>query len=555
MGTDLAVVERLLRSAFKRVSYHCETVRLSDFFDEVDGSSVLGWPVLDDSTQEQRISTRMTAGDKFREALDRGDALALFSMLKIRSLRLQLESEGKRRRAYLLWSLKHPDEVAALREVYGNNFYLVAAYSPEDTRVTYLAKRIARDHLSEDPSPYKAEAIKLIERDKLEEDVPLGQGVRDTFPKADLFVDARMPNGKIESLNGELTRFVEIIFGHPYHTPNPDEQAMFHAQAAALRSAALGRQVGAAITDTDESVVAVGCNEVPKTFGGQYWTGEPRDNRDFLRASDDSVEMKTLVAEQILDRLKGSGDEDGWLARRDVTTEDFLGLIKGTRARSLIEFERSVHAEMAAILDAGRRGQTLQDGTVYTTTFPCHECTRHLIGAGIRRVVYIEPYPKSLAPQLHDDAISIDVDDPPEDKVHFEPFVGVAPRRALELFTVERRRDEGGGRLPAEPNEQPKSLKPPIEMERDDLQPAVCEACGHENPAAAKYCNKCGKQVASDEPRQLDEAKKEKDSNGGADETVLSDPAIRFQEFLKVQLFRKLLEERDVRLNEEVEDG
>src|SRR5207244_3956191 len=99
------------------------------------------------------------------------------------------------------------------------------------------------------------------------------------------------------------------------------------------------------------------------------------------------------------------------------------------RVQSLIEFERSVHAEMSALMSAGRLGTPVVGAWAYTTTFPCHECTRHLIASGISRVYYIEPYPKSLAERLHDDAIVIDPNKPPTDRVAFLPFVGVAPRR------------------------------------------------------------------------------------------------------------------------------
>jgi len=234
-----------------------------------------------------------------------------------------------------------------------------------------------------------------------------------------------------------------------------------------------------------------------------------------------------------------------WLSEEkgDVTSDEFIRLIKGTRAQSLIEFERAVHAEMAAVLDATRRGQTVLGGTLYSTTFPCHECTRHVIGIGIKRLVYIEPYPKSLARELHDDAIVIDVNDPPPDKVHFEPFVGVAPRRYLELFTFPDRRDpDTNVRLPAEPTDEPKTLKPPIEMPPEET--LTCPECGHENPANSSFCNACGK------PLKREETKDERKVT-----TVLSDPAIRFLEGLHVALFLNLLDEKGVRLKEEVDDG
>src|SRR5690606_6216358 len=73
---------------------------------------------------------------------------------------------------------------------------------------------------------------------------------------------------------------------------------------------------------------------------------------------------------------------------------------------SLIEFSRSIHAEMDAILSASREGISTVGCDLYVTTYPCHSCARHLVAAGIRRVYYVEPYIKSLALELHSDAIT-----------------------------------------------------------------------------------------------------------------------------------------------------
>lgn len=54
---------------------------------------------------------------------------------------------------------------------------------------------------------------------------------------------------------------------------------------------------------------------------------------------------------------------------------------------------------------------------------------------GIKRVVYIEPYPKSKAAEFHSDSISLGFSDD-DDTVHFEPFVGVGPRRFFDLFSM-----------------------------------------------------------------------------------------------------------------------
>jgi cytidine deaminase len=135
----------------------------------------------------------------------------------------------------------------------------------------------------------------------------------------------------------------------------------------------------------------------------------------------------------------------------------------------LIEFIRAVHAEMAVVTDAVRRGVSVADTVLYVTTFPCHHCARHIIAAGVRRVVYVAPYAKSLAEELHGDAICVDPQerDVDRDKVAFEPFVGVGPARFLDLFEMPPRKDKATGIvLPFDP----KTALPRIaEIEPDDM--------------------------------------------------------------------------------------
>ena len=45
------------------------------------------------------------------------------------------------------------------------------------------------------------------------------------------------------------------------------------------------------------------------------------------------------------------------------------------------------HAELNAILNYD--GNNLQGSTIYTTLFPCNECTKALIQAGIKEVIYL----------------------------------------------------------------------------------------------------------------------------------------------------------------------
>lgn len=75
--------------------------------------------------------------------------------------------------------------------------------------------------------------------------------------------------------------------------------------------------------------------------------------------------------------------------------------------------------------------------SVYCTTFPCHNCAKHLIAAGVDRVVYIEPYPKSKALEFHSESIVWGIEKAKDDsRVLFQPFVGIGPRRYFDLFSM-----------------------------------------------------------------------------------------------------------------------
>ena len=117
-----------------------------------------------------------------------------------------------------------------------------------------------------------------------------------------------------------------------------------------------------------------------------------------------------------------------------------------------LEYGRVVHAELAAICDAARLGRSIDQAILYCTTFPCHVCAKHIVAAGIDRVVFLEPYPKSLVAALHLDSIQIEGGDRGNyqafNAVKFEHFFGVTPRRYREVFERTKRKDQDGNFLP-----------------------------------------------------------------------------------------------------------
>jgi cytidine deaminase len=269
-----------------------------------------------------------------------------------------------------------------------------------------------------------------MDRDESESD-KLGQRLRDTFHRADMFIDARDE----PRMRRDIERTLAIIFGDPFQTPTRDEHALFAAEGGSRRSAELGRQVGAAIATSEGSVVALGTNEVPAPGGGLYWEDDIV-GREFHRKVDSNDEKQREIAEEIGRELLRRGLID---QIQTANTEALREAMLNTSLGDLTEFGRAVHAEMSALLDAASRGVAVKDCTLFSTTFPCHNCARHIIAAGIRRVVYVAPYAKSQAAELHADAIEVASASPTPSKVQFEPFVGVAPRRYLELFDAEWR--------------------------------------------------------------------------------------------------------------------
>ncbi len=69
--------------------------------------------------------------------------------------------------------------------------------------------------------------------------------------------------------------------------------------------------------------------------------------------------------------------------------------ILGSSLKKLTEYGRPVHAEMSALMSCAKNGISVDGATLYCSTFPCHNYAKHIISAGIKRIVYIEPYPKS----------------------------------------------------------------------------------------------------------------------------------------------------------------
>lgn len=61
---------------------------------------------------------------------------------------------------------------------------------------------------------------------------------------------------------------------------------------------------------------------------------------------------------------------------------------------------RATHAEANAIVQGALHGVNLSDSTAYCTHQPCVNCSKLLISAGVRKIVYGTAYPDAVAQEL-----------------------------------------------------------------------------------------------------------------------------------------------------------
>jgi deoxycytidylate deaminase len=464
IGVDLELVAEVLSQSLKEMNYQAHQFRVTKLMREIPaGLTIAENPYI------RSFKDRIAYANEVRRLLG-DEALAALAISAIRSFRAE-ERERRARtdpeppddapsaderteetpllnQAYIIRQFKRPEEIALLRSVYGRQFILVSAYTSQDARRKRIEEneRRSRGGLISDVDAQQL-AHDLVVQDSKEILDKHGQNVRDAFPLGDVFIDATSR----EKCDAMVRRFIHLLFGNNQITPTHDEYGMYVAKSASLRSSDLSRQVGAAIFRSSGELVTMGCNEVPKAGGGTYWSGDARDERDFVQGHDPNERKKIELLVDLIDRLKKGQHLSGPLMNIDSSYEISEALlnddsdhsIRESKAMDLLEFGRIIHAEMSAICDASRKGVPIEGATLYCTTFPCHICAKHIVASGIRRVVYLEPYPKSYAAELHGDSIEVDPSEPTQ-RVVFEAFIGVSPYRYRDLFEKGKRKYSGG---------------------------------------------------------------------------------------------------------------
>lgn len=275
-------------------------------------------------------------------------------------------------------SIKNLREVNFLRQSFPD-FFLVAVQCSSEKRW----KRVERRYKEQDLGYEEFQRDDI--RDQIESDLPYGQQVQLCVDDTDIVisnqVECHSKQEAIRTIQSRAEPYLGLITNEQLRYPSADEVMMSVAYIQATRSRCIKRQVGAVIVDDDDNIVSVAFNENPPPI-------EPCQPREVCEK--DSKMLGRLEA------LEGSdcprcGSKLPTIEPPYRCTSCGVSLKEALFPDRGMQWCPAMHAEDSAIRQAPRRH--LHDCTLYTTTFPCFNCAKAITYAGIKRVVYVEPYP------------------------------------------------------------------------------------------------------------------------------------------------------------------
>lgn len=232
---------------------------------------------------------------------------------------------------YVIDSFRHPDEVSTFRK--RADFALLAVTATVETRFERIKQR-AREN-----DPETLDKFVALEEEEASSQSREGQDLTATEALADFVVDN---DSSLEALHQQLSGIIQQVFSATSR-PSWDEYFMKIAQVAALRSNCVKRKVAAVIV-RDKRVISTGYNGTPRGTKNCYQGGCPRCNN----LADSGTKLDECLCS---------------------------------------------HGEENSITQAAYHGVSVKDATLYTTFAPCLMCTKMIINAGIREVVYNKDYP------------------------------------------------------------------------------------------------------------------------------------------------------------------
>jgi dCMP deaminase len=154
-----------------------------------------------------------------------------------------------------------------------------------------------------------------------------------------------------------------------------DDYFLEMCKTISLRSIDEDTQVGAVIVNHDHRVVSTGYNAFPAGVDDTFW---PSKRGDVVRVPHVEVERFGVPYSLRFDPTA--------VKRPCEVSELSENFRDNGRFYDIDKYMAMCHAEENAIVAAG---QDLHGCTLYSLLFPCHQCAKLAITAGIKRVVYI----------------------------------------------------------------------------------------------------------------------------------------------------------------------
>lgn len=358
-------------------------------------------------------------GNRMRVEAGQSGALAMLAMW-------QLHDAPGTHSHIVVDGIRNLGEVAFLRDLFGSSFFLIALDAPVSDRWERLQDRYIAAKLT--PADFNAED----DRDAGEEG-PHGQQVERCVDAADVFIVNSKKVNTVDMIH-RLHEHLQLLTGERPRFAVPTEIYMNLAYSAAHGSKCLKRQVGAVLVaappNEQGEIVGTGFNENPPPtkpcvdepkYGATEDGKRGRCFRDRVR----SDKYRQLVESGWLCPVCGKAlagpirDVPPWTCAHCDSSLDKM--FWPDRAMSVCT---AIHAEVAAVLSAGPRAR---GATLYTTTFPCFQCTEKIIQAGVAHIVFTEFYPDVQAGERLVMA-----------GVAFERFEGIRSRRFHEIFSRAR---------------------------------------------------------------------------------------------------------------------
>ena len=280
----------------------------------------------------------------------------------------------------LVDGIRNTGEIRWLRARYPERFLLIAIDAPTDSRW----ERCRKDYQT------RGEGVEnFLEDDSrdLDEETPWGQQVQLCVDEADVMISNARKLSAPQLVNGlgvKVRDYFQLFSGARPRYPTENEVNMNMAYSAAHSTRCIKRQVGAVVAFGKE-IVSTGYNENPSTtkpcieeYGECY--------RDAVRNS----YFKDLVAKSSLCPACGAALAEmvgpPWRCHACRTKLDTLFF----PGRAML-WCTALHAEEQAIINA--RGRDVRGATLFTTAFPCFLCAQKITNAGIKEVIFMEPYP------------------------------------------------------------------------------------------------------------------------------------------------------------------